>query len=95
MLAMSAAVSALVLPIAPASAVVEGFSPMSALKGKDYGKSRMTCVSLISAFDLHVFRKKNHLEYDAVLFSSQRTAGRILIELDWKQDLLSDNCQMI
>ena len=44
MLGMGAAAAAWVVPLAPASAVVEGFSPMSALKGKDYGKSRMTCV---------------------------------------------------
>lgn len=71
-LAMGAAVSALVLPTAPASAVVEGFSPMSALKGKDYGKSRMTCVSLISAFDLYIpFRV---ITFSMMLFWSQSNA---------------------
>ena len=39
----AAAAAAALIPAALADAVVEGYSPMSALKGKDYGKSRMTC----------------------------------------------------
>lgn len=45
MAGLGAAAAAALIPAAPAGAVVEGYSPMTALKGKDYGKSRMTCAS--------------------------------------------------
>ena len=43
MVGLGAAAAAALIPQAPAEALIEGYSPMSALKGKDYGKSRMTC----------------------------------------------------
>jgi len=39
---------AALLPAAKAMALVEGYSPMTALKGKDYGKSRMTYSDYVS-----------------------------------------------
>mmetsp|Transcript_6021 Transcript_6021/g.17238 ORF Transcript_6021/g.17238 Transcript_6021/m.17238 type:complete len:254 (-) Transcript_6021:259-1020(-) len=40
--AAAVAAAAVVSPVGPAAALVEGYTPMTALKGKDYGKARMT-----------------------------------------------------
>lgn len=38
----AALLAALAAAASPAQAVVQGYTPMTALEGKDYGKSRMT-----------------------------------------------------
>lgn len=76
LLAATAVASAAVLPGGSATAAVQGFTPMSALEGKDYGKPRMSDSNFVST--------ASGLQYNDIRVGDGKTAGKgSNVVVDW------------
>lgn len=74
--AVTAAVTTAVLPATPALAAVEGFTPMTALEGKDYGKSRMSYSNFVAT--------DSGLQYNDIRVGDGKAAGKgSNVVVDW------------